>query len=76
MLRTPRCLGNTGLICRAGETYPAINRSRKGYSVVGFPDGIFSYPSFSNGYPENGMPAYYESVSRSVNGYFNTGYAF
>ena len=48
----------------------------QGYSAVGFPDGDFSYPSFSNGYPENGTPTYYESVSRSVNGYFNAGYAF
>ncbi len=48
----------------------------QGYSAVGFPDGDFSYPSFSNGYPENGTPTYYESVSRSVNGYFNTGYSF
>ena len=48
----------------------------QGYSAVGFPDGDFSYPSFSNGYPENGIPTYYESVSRSVNGYFNTGYSF
>ena len=48
----------------------------QGYSAVGFPDGDFSYPSFSNGYPENGTPTYYESVSRSVNGYFNTGSSF
>ena len=48
----------------------------QGYSAVGFPDGDFSYPSFSNAYPENGTPTYYESVSRSVNGYFNTGYSF
>ena len=48
----------------------------QGYSAVGFPDGDFSYPSFSNGYPENGTPTYYVSVSRSVNGYFNTGYSF
>lgn len=48
----------------------------QGYSAQGFPEGDFSYPSFSNGYPENGTPTYYESVSRSVNGYFNTGYSF
>ena len=48
----------------------------QGYSAVGFPEGDFTYPSFSNGYPENGTPTYYESVSRSVNGYFNTGYSF
>ena len=48
----------------------------QGYSAVGFPEGDFTYPSFSNGYPENGTPTYYESVSRSVNGYFNMGYSF
>ncbi len=48
----------------------------QGYAAQGFPEGDFSYPSFSNGYSENGTPTYYESVSRSVNGYFNTGYSF
>ena len=48
----------------------------QGYSAVGFPDGDFSYPSFANGYPENGTPSYYESESRSLNGYFNAGYSF
>ncbi|MDR1274126.1 MAG: SusC/RagA family TonB-linked outer membrane protein [Odoribacteraceae bacterium] len=48
----------------------------QGFSVEGFPDGDFTYPSFANGYPENGSPIYHESISRSVNGYFNAGYAF
>ena len=48
----------------------------QGYSAQGFPEGDFTYPSFSNGYPENGSPTYYESVSRSVNAYFNAGYVF
>jgi TonB-linked SusC/RagA family outer membrane protein len=48
----------------------------QGYSAVGFPEGDFSYPSFSNGYPENGVPVYYENIGRSINGYLNTGYAF
>ena len=48
----------------------------QGYSVQGFPEGDFTYPSFSNGYPENGTPTYYEAVSRSLNGYLNAGYAF
>ena len=48
----------------------------QGYSAQGFPEGDFTYPSFSNGYTENGSPTYYESVSRSVNAYFNAGYAF
>lgn len=48
----------------------------EGYSVEGFPEGDFSYPSFSNGYPENGTPTYYENISRSINGYLNLGYSF
>ena len=48
----------------------------QGYSVEGFPEGDFTYPSFSNGYPENGIPAYYENILRSLNGYFNSGYSF
>ncbi len=48
----------------------------QGYSVQGFPEGDFTYPSFSNGYPEGGTPSYYENISRSLNGYLNVGYAF
>lgn len=48
----------------------------QGYSVQGFPEGDFVYPSFSNGYPEGGSPTYYENTSRSMNGYFNLGYSF
>jgi TonB-linked SusC/RagA family outer membrane protein len=48
----------------------------QGYSVEGFPEGDFTYPSFANGYPESGSPTYYESISHSVNGYFNVGYAY
>ena len=48
----------------------------QGYAAQGFPEGDFVYPSFSNGYPEGGTPAYSESISRSMNGYLNLGYAF
>ena len=56
----------------AGEIYPVINRSRKGILAVGFPDGDFLILLSPTG---TGIrtPAYYESVSRSVNGYFNAG---
>ena len=49
---------------------------RQGYAAEGFPAGDFSYPSFASGYPRGGKPTYQESVSRSVNGYLNFGYAF
>ena len=48
----------------------------QGYSAEGFPSGDFTYPSFASGYTENGYPTYMESVSRSVNGYFNIGYSY
>jgi len=37
------------------------------YSVIGFPEGNFTYPSFSNGYPEGGIPTYKEDTFRSCN---------
>ncbi len=48
----------------------------QGYSVVGFPEGNFTYPSFSNGYPEGGKPSYYETVSRSLSMLGTLNYAF
>lgn len=60
----------------AGGNVYSTKTLTQGYAAQGFPDGDFTYPSFSNGYPENGTPTYYESVSRSVNGYFNAGYSF
>ena len=71
-----KMLGRHRINLVAGGNISSNKSLSQGYSAVGFPDGDFSYPSFSNGYPEYGTPAYYESVSRSVNGYFNTGYAF
>ncbi len=48
----------------------------QGYSVTGFPEGNYTYPSFSNGYPENGYPTYYESVRRSLNFLGTVNYAY
>ena len=48
----------------------------QGYSAEGFPSGDFTYPSFSNGYPEGESPNYTESVSRAVSAYLTGGYAF
>lgn len=60
----------------AGSNIFSSDNLVQGYSVEGFPAGDFTYPSFASGYPENGKPTYLESVSRSVNGYFNSGYSF
>jgi TonB-linked SusC/RagA family outer membrane protein len=38
----------------------------QGYIARGFPEGNYTYPSFSNGYPEGGVPTYYEDTSRSA----------
>ena len=71
-----KMLGKHRINLIAGGNIYSNKSLTQGYSAVGFPDGDFSYPSFANGYPENGTPSYYESVSRSLNGYFNAGYSF
>lgn len=60
----------------AGGNIYGNERLTQGYAAQGFPEGDFTYPSFSSGYPEGGRPTFYESISRSVNGYLNVGYAF
>lgn len=47
----------------------------QGYSAQGFPSGNFTYPSFSNGFADNGRPNYSESVSRSASAYLIGGYS-
>lgn len=58
-----------------GDIYHNKSTS-EGYAVEGFPSGDFTKPSFASGYVEDGVPTYYESISRSLNGYFNLGYSF
>lgn len=48
----------------------------QGYSVMGFPEGNYTYPSFSNGYPEGGYPTYNESVRRTLNFLGTVNYAY
>lgn len=48
----------------------------QGYSVRGFPEGNYTYPSFANGYPEGGKPTYYESTTRSTNLLASVNYAY
>lgn len=71
-----KLLGRHQLNVVLGGNLYSQNSLTQGYEVEGFPEGDFTYPSFSNGYPENGVPTYNELVSRSVNGYFNLGYSF
>ena len=63
---------NVALGGNIAESRSTIN----GYSAQGFPSGDFTYPSFSNGYPECGRPTYSESVSRSASAYLSAGYSF
>jgi TonB-linked SusC/RagA family outer membrane protein len=49
---------------------------KQGYTVKGFPQGDFTYPSFSKGFPEGGTPVYIQSQSRSISGFLNGGYSY
>lgn len=61
----------------AGDAKISQNKSlTQGYSTVGFPQGNYSYPSFSNGYPEGGVPTYYEDTQRSTNLLGTLNYAY
>ncbi len=61
----------------AGDFKASQSKSlSQGYTAVGFPNGNFTYPSFSNGYPEGGKPNYYESTSRATNMLATVNYAF
>ena len=48
----------------------------KGFSAVGFPEGNYTTPGFSNKYPDNGKPSYGDLKNRSANFYFNGGYSY
>lgn len=60
----------------AGGNLNYSNVLMQGYSVKGFPEGDFTYPSFSKGYPEGGSPSYAQSQSRSVSAFLNGGYVY
>ena len=51
-----KMLGKHRINLVAGGNISSNKSLSQGYSAVGFPDGDFSYPSFSNGYPEYGTP--------------------
>lgn len=60
----------------AGGNIYSINSVFSGFIAEGFPAGDFTYPSFSNGYPEGSVPMYKDNTSRSVNAYLNLGYSY
>lgn len=59
-----------------GANFRSTEMTSESYTVVGFPAGDFTKPSFANGFTENSKPTYTESVSRSNSWYFNGGYAY
>ena len=59
-----------------GANFSNTETVNNGYSVIGFPNGNYDTPAFSNGYPENGKPVFNESKSRSMSAYVNGGYAY
>ena len=60
----------------AGGNIYSTNSLLSGFTAEGFPAGDFTYPSFSNGYPEGSVPVYYDNTTRSVNAYLNLGYSY
>ncbi len=53
------------------------NRSLyQSYNTVGFPEGNYTYPSFSNGFLEGSTPSYFETVNRNVTFLGTLSYAY
>ena len=48
----------------------------KGFEAIGFPEGSFNTPAFSNQYGEGGKPDYSDYKKRSTSVYFNGNYSF
>jgi len=71
-----KLLGKNRIHLVGGGNIYSNSSLSQGYGVEGFPLGGFSHPPFAGGYIQNGNATYSESISRSVNAYFNAGYAF
>lgn len=48
----------------------------KSFSAIGFPDGDFTTPAFSNQYPEADKPGYNDYKKRNASFFFNGGYSY
>lgn len=59
-----------------GGTLSQQDSKSQGYSVIGFPVGDFTLPSFANGYPDGGKPSYYETINRTMSTYVIGNYAY
>ena len=60
----------------AGASFYENTSDSKSFSAIGFPEGDFTTPAFSNSYPDGGKPSYSDSKKRSANFYFNGGYSY
>lgn len=59
-----------------GASFNETQSVSKFFDAIGFPEGNFTTPAFSNAYTENGKPSSTDYKKRSVNFYFNGGYSF
>ena len=59
-----------------GASAQEMNSKTKSYACVGFPEGNFTTPGFSNSFDYNVNPGYYDSKNRSTSLFFNGSYSF
>lgn len=60
----------------AGFRAHSNQNKNSSYSVLGYVDDRFASPSFSQGYPDGGKPAYSSTKKRSASYYVNAGYSY
>lgn len=59
-----------------GSSISEATSVTKGFEAIGFPEGDFTTPAFSNQYAEGGKPSYSDYKKRSASFYFNGNYSF
>lgn len=59
-----------------GASMRESSSDSKQFSALGFPDGDFTTPAFSNQYPDNSKPRYSDYKKRNVSFFFNGGYSY
>lgn len=59
-----------------GSSISEATSITKGFDAIGFPEGDFTTPAFSNQYTEGGKPNYSDYKKRSASFYFNGNYSY
>lgn len=59
-----------------GASLSEATNVTKGFDAIGFPEGDFTTPAFSNQYSEGGKPSYSDYKKRSTSLYFNGNYSY